>query len=75
MGRIILLRVLNNIPAYLVFVYFLNDHTHITTTKEGWKGALQFMHYLLVSNKHRLPKYIIEVFIDVKSIEKEYIID
>jgi hypothetical protein len=34
-----LLRKLNGIPVYLVFVYFINDHTHIPTSREEWEGA------------------------------------
>ena len=34
LAHLYLLRKLNDIPAYLVFVYFVNDHTHIPTTKE-----------------------------------------
>jgi hypothetical protein len=61
-----LLRRLNNIPAYLVFLYFVNDYTHIPITKEEWNGAFQLMHALLGTHKHKLQKYVIDVFIDVK---------
>ncbi|MFC1869160.1 hypothetical protein ACFL0H_13665 [Thermodesulfobacteriota bacterium] len=57
---------MNDIPAYLVFVYFVNDHTHIPTSRDEWNGALQLMHTLLGSNRHRLTRYIIDVFIDVQ---------
>jgi hypothetical protein len=67
LAHLYLLRVVNNIPAYLVFVYFLNDPTHIPTTKEEWEGALQLMHALLGANRHMLSKYIIDVFIDVEN--------
>jgi len=71
LAHLYLLRTLNNIPAYLVFVYFLNDYTQIPTTEEEWKGALQLMHSLLGSKSHRLSKYIVDVFIDVKTIGLE----
>ena len=61
-----LLRTLNDIPAYLVFVYLVNDNTHIPTRKQEWEGALQLMHSLLGSNRHSLSRYIIDVFIDVQ---------
>ncbi len=64
-----LLRVLNNIPAYQVFLYFINDHTHIPTSREEWNGALQLMHSLLGTHKHKLSKYVIDVFIDVKKLK------
>ncbi len=68
LAHLYLLRTLNNIPAYLIFVYFLNDHTLISTTREEWNGALQLMHSLLGSNRNRLSKYIIDVFIDADKL-------
>jgi len=65
LSHLYLLRVLNDIPAYLVFVYFINDHTHFPTVKAKWSGALQLMHSFLGSYKHKLSKYIIDVFVDV----------
>jgi hypothetical protein len=66
LAHLYLLRRLNDIPAYLVFVYFVNDHTHIRTTKGEWKGALQLMNDLLGSYRHALSKYIIDIFVDVQ---------
>ena len=66
LAHLYLLRELNNIPAYLVFVYFVNDHTHIPTSRKEWNGALRLMHSLLGAGKHKLSRYIIDVFIDVK---------
>jgi hypothetical protein len=65
LAHLYLLRVLNNIPAYLVFVYFVNDNTHVPTTQEEWEGALELMHALLGAKRHKLSRYIIDVFIDV----------
>ena len=69
LAHLYLLRALNNIPAYLVFVYFLNDHTHIPTSRKEWNGALLLMHSLLGSHKHKLSKYVIDVFIDIKKLK------
>lgn len=69
LAHLYLLRVLNNIPAYLIFVYFLNDHTHIPTSREEWNAALQLMHSLLGIHKHRLSKYVIDIFIDVEKLK------
>jgi len=66
LAHLYFLRVLNDIPAYLVFVYFINDYTHIPTSKAEWLGALQLMHSYLGSRRHKLSKYVIVVFIDVK---------
>jgi hypothetical protein len=68
LAHLYLLRKLNNIPAYLVFVYFTNEHTHIPTTRDEWKGALQSMYAILGTHKHKLSQHVIDVFIDVKDL-------
>jgi hypothetical protein len=68
LAHLYLFRKLNKIPAYLIFVYFISDYTHIPTTRDEWKGSLQLMHSLLGTPKHKLSKYIIDVFIDVKNL-------
>jgi hypothetical protein len=69
LAHLYLLRILNNIPVYLVFVYFLNDYTQIPTSKPEWDGALNLMHSLLGSEGHNLSRYVIDVFIDVRNEE------
>ena len=65
LAHVYFLRTLNNIPAYLVFAYFVNDPTHIPTTRDEWKGALELMHSILGTGTHKLKKYTMDVFIDV----------
>lgn len=64
------LRIKNNIPAYLVFVYFINDKTvDGPETKEEWLGALKLLHgYLGLKKNHKLHDYILDVFIDIENI-------
>ncbi len=66
LAHLYFLRVLNHIPAYMTFIYFIDDHTHIPTTKAEWTGALKLMHSFLGNHNHNLFKYVIDVFIDVK---------
>jgi len=64
------LRVLNKIPAYLIFIYFMGDKSvRGPATKEEWNAAITVMHKCLGLNKHKLSKYIADVFIDLKDIE------
>ena len=69
-----LLRNLNQVPAFLVFVYFLND-TDMSgpRTAEEWAGALRLVHTQLGIDGRRLTKAfgsaVVDVFIDVKDIE------
>jgi hypothetical protein len=70
LAHLYLLRELNKLPAYLVFVYFLNDpDMHGPSTKEEWQGALKLIKTLLGLSRHNLSKYMVEIFIDVKEIQ------
>lgn len=68
------LRVLNKIDAYLINVYFINDSTvNGPTTIEKWQESIKNAKQLLgLYSKHKLEKYIIDVFIDVKTEMKLY---
>lgn len=64
------LREKNQIKAHLLFVYFINDVTvHGPKTKDEWLGAIQTMEcYLGLAKKHKLRKYIHDIFIDVNAL-------
>ena len=64
------LREKNNIKAHLLFIYFINDVTvHGPKTKDEWLGAIQTMEcYLGLAKKHKLRKYIHDIFIDVNDL-------
>jgi len=66
------LRVLNNIEANLLFIYFINDVTVSgPKTKDEWIGAIQTMEcYLGLNKKHKLKKYIYDVYIDIDDLAK-----
>ena len=68
LAHLYFLRTVNEIPAYLVFVYFVNDHTHIPTTRDEWNDAPLMIHSLLDTHRHELSKYVIDVFLDVQDI-------
>lgn len=59
----------NDLQAYLVFVYFLNDVEMSGPATEGeWRAALDLLHAYLGFGRHKLRKFIVEVFIDVSKI-------
>ena len=64
------LREKNKIKAHLLFIYFINDITvHGPKTKDEWLGAIQTMEcYLGLAKKHKLRKYIHDIFIDVSDL-------
>ena len=63
------LRNLCRVDAYLVFVYFLHDFTHIPTSKDKWCGAIKLQKQLMGLTRHGMQSHIGEVFIDVRDIE------
>jgi hypothetical protein len=60
----------NNKDAYLVFIYFLNDkEMKGPSTASEWQGAIKLLKAYLGIRKHKLSKYIIDLFIDVNQIQ------
>jgi len=69
LAHLYLLRVLNRVPAYLVFVYFLNDNEMNGPKSIGeWSGALKLLHSFLGIGRHKLSNYIADIFIDIADI-------
>jgi len=67
LAHLYLLRGLNKVPAYLVFVYFVNDkEMNGPKSIDEWNGALSLLTSYLGIGRHRLKKYIAEIFIDVR---------
>jgi len=64
------LREKNKTKAHLLFIYFINDITvHGPKTQDEWLGAIQTMEcYLGLAKKHKLRKYIHDIFIDVSDL-------
>lgn len=73
LSHLYFLRALNKLPAFHVFVYFLNtDDMHGPSAAEEWMGALHLVNATLRLDEARLAKTfgdaIIDVFIDVRDI-------
>ena len=69
LAHLYFLRVLNELPANLIFVYFIGDDSVAgPKSVEEWNAALMVMKKYLGLSTHKLAKYIAEVFIDVKQI-------
>ena len=64
------LREKNHIKTHLLFIYFINDITvHGPKTKDEWLGAIKTIEcYLGLAKKHKLRKYIHDIFIDVSDL-------
>ena len=72
LAHLYLLRQLNDVPAFLVFLYFLGDREMDgPSTPEEWKSAIQVVKGVLgLREGHKLSKFVLDVFIDVSRIEK-----
>jgi hypothetical protein len=69
LAHLYLLRALNEIPAYLLFVYFLNDKDmNGPQSIDEWNGALSLLTSYLGIGHHKLSKYITDIFIDIGEI-------
>jgi hypothetical protein len=54
--------------AYMVFLYILNDPTHISTSRVEWQGALELQKLLLGLGGQPYRNYVISVFLDAAGI-------
>ena len=60
----------NELLAYLVFIYFINDlEMRGPTTEKEWKGAITLLHSYLGIGRHKLQNFIADVFVDVAHLE------
>ena len=70
MAHLYLLRHLNQIPAYLIFVYFVQaSEVNGPGTIAEWEAALSVVkHVLGIGERHRLSGFVFEVFISVTDL-------
>ena len=70
LAHLYLLRELNDIDAYLIFVYFVGaEDVNGPQTIAEWKSALTVTKLILGLNEHhKLSKYVADIFIDVGQI-------
>jgi len=60
----------NELPAYLVYVYFLNDvEMEGPATFYEWEGAIELLNSCLGIGRHKLQKFITNVYIDVHALQ------
>jgi hypothetical protein len=70
LAHLYFLRIKCELPAYLVNIYFVGDKSvHGPETIAEWKAALQVLHSYLGLGKHKLRRYIADVFINVKELD------
>lgn len=72
LAHLYLLRELNHLRAFLVFLYFVGDREMGGPwTVREWESAIQVVRGVLgLKDRNRLSKYVLDVFIDVAEIKK-----
>ena len=70
LAHLYLLRELNSLPAYLLFLYFINDEKMGgPSTQLEWEGAIHLLEsFLRIRRPHRLAQYVLHAFIDVEEL-------
>jgi hypothetical protein len=59
----------NKLPAYLINVYFLNDaEMNGPTSLYEWKGAIRLLNSYLGIRRHKLQKFMIDLYIDINKL-------
>lgn len=57
-------------PTYLINIYFIGDKTVSgPKTEQEWKGALKVLYTYFGIGKHKLRKYMLDLFIDVNKLK------
>jgi len=71
LAHLYLLRVLNELPAWLVFVYFVGDaDMNGPSAAAEWQAAIGGMYATLqLDHHHALSKFMIDVFVDVDGLD------
>ena len=69
-AHLYLLRELNRIPAYLLFIYFIGDRdVDGPQTTEEWKAAIEEAERALgLPTRHRLSDYVVDIFVHVDEL-------
>jgi hypothetical protein len=70
LAHLYLLRELNSLPAYLLFIYFINDkEMGGPSTRSEWEGAICLLESFLDIREHRLSCAVLRAYIDTRQLE------
>lgn len=71
LAHLYLLRQLNHLPAWLIFLYFVNaEDVAGPKTPEEWRSSIEEVHNHLGVGREQIGPYVIDVFIDVEMLSK-----
>ena len=70
LAHLYLLREMNNLPAFLLFLYFMNDKVMKgPKTEAEWEAAILLLELFLGVRNHRLSRYVIHAFVDIRALK------
>ncbi len=70
LAHLYLLRKLNGIDAHLVSIYFINDpDMKGPKSQAAWEGAIKLLQAYLGIGRHKLSKFVHDIFIDVNNLK------
>jgi len=73
LAHLYLLRELNSINAYLVFLYFLNDtEMNGPQSIREWQAATKVLKAAIGLKQHPFLRYVIDIFIDVPELKDQH---
>lgn len=71
LAHLYFLRILNRVPARLVFLYFTGAHdVSGPNTREEWEGAIKVTEVYLGLGRHKLSRYVHHCFVDVREMQR-----
>lgn len=73
LAHLYLLRELNGINAYLVFLYFLNDtEMNGSQSIREWQAAAKVLKAAIGLKGHPFLRYVIDIFVDVSELKDQH---
>jgi len=69
LAHLYFLREQNHKEAYLIFLYFVDDPTHISTSREAWNSTLKLQRKLMGLSTKSLTGKVIDLFINTNEIK------
>ncbi len=70
LAHLYFLRQVNQLRAYLFFIYFVNDdEMKGPSIQKEWEGAIKLVMLLMGLRNHKLSDYVIDIFIDVNNLK------
>lgn len=72
LAHLYFLRALNEMPAWLAFVYFVGDEEMGgPASRKEWRGAIKLLETMLGIRRHRLRPFVVELFIEVGELASQ----